>query len=96
MNDKSEGTEIERVSSELVLRRSRQGKYPYATTDWGRTYRQRNRIESFNAAIRYNTGNMAERSWTRVFGRCKVGMVFWFKVLAVNIRNIEKFLHDRQ
>ena len=69
---------------------------PYATTDWGRTYRQRNRIESFNAAIRYNTGNMAERSWTRVFGRCKVGLFLWFKVLAVNVRSIANFLHERQ
>ena len=63
-----------------VLRRSRQGQRPYGTTEWGRLYRQRNRIESFNSAIRHNTGNMAERSWTQIFRRCKVGLFLCFQV----------------
>lgn len=79
-----------------LLRRSRQGQHPYGTTDWGRLYRQRNRIESYNASIRHNIGNMAERSWTRVFGREKIGMFLTFKLLATNIRNIESFLHTRR
>lgn len=79
-----------------LLQRSRQGMYPYGTTDWGRVYRQRNRVESFNGAIRYNIGNLTERAWTRVVGRIKIGLFFVFKLMAANIRSIENFLHDRQ
>lgn len=79
-----------------LLRRSRQGQHPYGTTDWGQVYRQRNRIESYNALVRHNIGNLAERSWARVFGRCQVGLLFGFKLLATNIRSIQNFLHDQQ
>gem|GEM_PF-5111200 len=79
-----------------LLRRSRQGRRPYGTTDWGRIYRQRNRTESFNAMIKHNVGNLAERSWCRVFGRCQVGLLFGLKMMAANIRSIDNFLYDRQ
>lgn len=79
-----------------LLRRSRQGRHAYGTTEWGRIYRRRNRTESFNALIKHNLGNLAERSWSRVFGRCKVGLLFALKMMAANIRSIDNFLYDRQ
>ncbi len=89
---------IQKTTSTKVelLRRSRQGRRPYGTTEWGRLYRQRNRIESYNSLIKYNIGNFAERAWTRVFGRCKVGFFFTFKMLAANVRSIDNFFYDRQ
>lgn len=79
-----------------ILRRSRQGLHPYGTTEWGRIYRQRNRIESYNSAIRHNIGTLAERAWVCMFGREKTAVLFSFKLLATNTRNIETFLADRR
>ena len=77
-----------------MLRRSRQGKYAYGTSQWLRMYGQRNRTESYNALFRHNIGHFEERKWCAVMGRIKMTFMLGIKLLATNVRSIANFLAD--
>ena len=77
-----------------LLRRSRQGRYPYGTAEWLRLYGQRNRVESYNADFRHNIGNFEERKWCAVMGRVKLTFLLGIKLLTTNMRKIENFKQD--